>query len=382
MRIGLHTGAPVLAVHRYVGLDVHRAARIAAAGHGGQVLLSQATRDLGEADLPAEASLLDLGEHRLKDLQRPEHLYQLVLPDLPANFPPLKTLDRSHHNLPVQMTPLVGRGEAVRQVVELLAREDVRLVTLTGPGGIGKTRLALQVAAELVDRFADGIYLVALGPVADPDLVIGTIAQILGLRELGSATPEENLKTYLADKDMLLVLDNLEHVVGAGLRLMNLLIACPGITMLATSRVSLHLRGEHEFAVPPLALPVQRAVRSQGGVAGAEPDLEALTHYAAVALFIERAQAVKRDFAVTGANAPAIAEICARLDGLPLAIELAAARTRLLPPQALLARLSSRLHLLTGGPRDLPERQQTLRNTIAWSYDLLSSEERTLFRRL
>lgn len=380
VRIGLHTGAPLLAAHRYVGLDVHRAARIAAAGHGGQVLLSQATRDLGEAELPPGARLLDLGEHRLKDLQRPEHLYQLLLPDLPADFPPLRTLDRVQHNLPVQMTPVVGRTEAIHQVMDLLLRADVRLATLTGPGGIGKTRLALQAAAELVDAFADGVYLVALGLIADPELVVGTIAQTLGLRELGSAAPEENLKVYLADKHVLLVLDNFEQVVGAGPHVMDLLVACPQIKVLATSRTALHLRGEHEFAVPPLALPARQMARPGSGVT--DSDLAGLAQYAAVALFIERAQAVKHDFVVTSANAPAIAEICARLDGLPLAIELAAARVRLLPPQALLARLSSRLKLLTGGPRDLPERQQTLRNTIAWSYDLLAPQEQALFRRL
>lgn len=386
VRIGLHTGAPVLAAGRYVGLDVHRAARIAAAGHGGQVLLSQSARDLAESELPEGARLLDLGEHRLKDLQRPEHLYQLVAADMSATFPPLKTLDRARHNLPVQLTPLVGRSEAVLQVVSLLARDDVRLVTLTGPGGIGKTRLALQTAAELVDRFADGVYLVALGPIADPDLVTGTIAQTLGMWALGSASLAENLQSYLAEKDILLVLDNFEHLLAAGPRIMELLVACPQVTMLATSRVSLHLRGEHEFEVAPLGLPDRFTARSRGSRGGRvgvmDGDLAGLTQYAAVALFIERSQAVKSDFAVTGSNAPAIAEICARLDGLPLAIELAAARVRLLPPQALLARLSSRLNLLTGGARDLPERQQTLRNTIAWSYDLLAPQEQALFRRL
>ena len=380
VRIGLHTGAPVLAAKRYVGLDVHRAARIAAAGHGGQILLSQATRDLAEADLPDGARLVDLGEHQLKDLQRPEHLYQLLLPHLPADFPPLRTLDRAHHNLPVQLTPLVGRREAVGQISELLTRDDVRLVTLTGPGGIGKTRLAVQVAAEVVDHFADGVYLVALGPIADPDLVMSAIAQTLGLRDLGSVAPEDSLKTYLADKTLLLVLDNVEHVIAAAPRIMQVLTACPRLTVLATSRVSLHLRGEHEFAVPPLDLPARRRARARASLTQA--DLASLTTYAAVALFIERAQAVKRDFTVTNANAPAIAEICARLDGLPLAIELAAARVRLLTPQALLARLSSRLKLLTGGPRDLPERQQTLRNAIAWSHDLLAPQEQILFRRL
>jgi predicted ATPase/class 3 adenylate cyclase len=379
VRIGLHTGTPLVTAERYIGLDVHRAARIAAAGHGGQVLLSEATQALALDTLPAGASLRDLGEHRLKDLQRPERLYQLVLPGLPDDFAPLKTLDRAHHNLPVQLTPLVGRAAAVRQVVELLAQEHVRLLTLTGPGGIGKTRLALQAAAEQVELFADGVYLVPLAAIADPALVLPTIAQTLGLREAGSATPEESLKGYLADRQVLLVLDNIEQVIGAGPQVVDLLAACPRIKVMATSRISLHLRGEHEYPVPALDLPAPDAGRS-GTLT--RPDLQALTQYAAVALFIERAQAVKPDFAVTAANAPAIAEICARLDGLPLAIELAAARIRLLPPQALLARLSSRLKLLTGGPRDLPERQQTLRNTIAWSHDLLAPDEQTLFRRL
>jgi predicted ATPase/class 3 adenylate cyclase len=380
VRMGLHTGAPMLAAGRYIGLDVHRAARIAAAGHGGQVLLSEATAGLARDHLPVGAALVDLGESQLKDLQRPERIYQLVLPDLPRDFPPLKTLDRAQHNLPMQLTPLVGRDEAVRQVAGLLTRPDVRLVTLTGPGGIGKTRLALQVAAELVDRFADGVYLVSLGAIADPDLVIGAIAQTLGVRELGSAGREENLKTYLAGKTVLLVLDNVEQVIGAAPRVLELLMTCPGVNVLATSRVSLRLRGEHEYAAPPLSLPARRTPGVASGAVDA--DLAELAQYAAVALFIERAQAVNRQFALTSANALAIAEICARLDGLPLAIELAAARTRLLSPQALLARLSSRLALLTGGARDLPERQQTLRNTIAWSYDLLAPAEQALFRRL
>ncbi len=380
-RMGLHTGAPLLTAGGYVGLDVHRAARIAAAGHGGQVLLSQATRDLALAEPLPNASLRDLGEHRLKDLQVPERVYQLTLADLPTDFPPLRTLDRVRHNLPVQLTPLVGRETAVREVCALIERDDVHLVTLAGPGGVGKTRLALQVAAEEADRFADGVYLVALGPVTDPGLVAPTIAQALGLREAGSVTPEDTLRGYLADRHVLLVLDNFEQVVGAGPSLAALLAACRGLKALVTSRIALHLRGEREYPVLPLALPARRSTRAAGPRATLA-DLEALTQYAAVALFIERARAVKPEFEVTAASAPAIAEICARLDGLPLAIELAAARVRLLPPQALLSRLSNRLKLLTGGALDLPERQQTLRGAIAWSHDLLTPDERVLFRRL
>jgi predicted ATPase/class 3 adenylate cyclase/Tfp pilus assembly protein PilF len=382
VRIGLHTGAPQLVGDHFIGLDVHRAARIAAAGHGGQVLLSEATRTLGQGELPEGARLHDLGEHLLKDLQRPERLYQLVLPDLPADFPPLKTLDRARHNLPIQPTPLIGRDEAIGALTGLLARDDVRLVTLTGPGGIGKTRLALHVAANLVGQFADGVYLVALGSIADHDLVAGAIAQTLGLREAGSTAPEESLLGYLADKTVLLVLDNFEQVVGAAPLLARLQSRCAGLKLLVTSRISLRLRGEQTYAVSALDLPTRRPAGRTTGPQTPPPDLEALTQYTAVALFIERARAVSREFQVTAANAPAIAEICAQLDGLPLAIELAAARIKLVPPQALLARLSSRLKLLTGGPRDLPERQQTLRNAIAWSYDLLAPDEQTLFRRL
>jgi predicted ATPase/class 3 adenylate cyclase len=370
VRMGLHTGEPRLASGGYVGLDVHRAARIGAAGHGGQILVSQTTHDLVEAELPTGARLRDLGEHRLKDLQRPEHLYQLVLPDLPAEFPPLKTLDRQVHNLPEQPTPLLGRDQEVDAVRTLLLREEVRLVTLTGPGGIGKTRLGLQVAAELTDSFAGGVFLVALAPIADPGLVTPTIAQTLGLRETGSRSASESLKTYLAQQAVLLLLDNFEQVVTAAPEVAELLAACPRLKALVTSRQVLHLRGEHEYPVPPLELPEGPA------------DEATLSRCAATALFIERALAVRPDFALTEDAAHAVAEICRRLDGLPLAIELAAARVKLLSPQTTLARLSSRLSLLTDGPRDLPARQQTLRGTIGWSYDLLAPAEQHLFRRL
>jgi predicted ATPase len=368
--MGLHTGEPLVAGEGYVGLDVHRAARIGGTGYGGQILLSQATRDLAESHLPDDAILRDLGEHRLKDLQRPEHLYQLVLPDLPADFPPLRTLDRHVHNLPEQPTPLLGREREVAAIRALLLREDVRLVTLTGPGGIGKTRLGLQVAADLSDPLADGVFLVALAPIADPRLVAPTIAQTLGLRETGSRSATESLKAYLAKQHVLLLLDNFEQVVAAVPVVAGLLADCPGLKMLITSREPLRVRGEHEYPVPPLALPTGPA------------DARTLWQYPATALFVERALAVDPAIAVTDATAAAITEICARLDGLPLAIELAAARVKVLPPEAMLARLSSRLKLLTGGARDLPERQQTLRSTIGWSYDLLTREEQVLFQRL
>jgi predicted ATPase/class 3 adenylate cyclase len=372
VRMGLHTGEPSLVSEGYLGLDVHHAARIMSAGHGGQVLLSQTTHDLVEHDLPDRVRLQDLGEHRLKDLQRPSHLYQLVIADLPAHFPPLKTLDSRPHNLPVQPTSLIGREKEVATVKQLLGREDVRLLTLTGPGGIGKTRLGLQVAAELSEHFVDGVFFVNLAPISNPAFVIPTIAQTLGLKEPGDQPLHGLLKAFLRGRQLLLLLDNFEQVVRAALPVAELLAACPKLKIVVTSRMALHLQAEHEFAVPPLALPDPKHL----------PDVVTLSQYEAVALFILRTQAVKPEFQVSNANARAIAQICARLDGLPLAIELAAARSKLLPPQALLARLGKRLAVLTTGARDAPARQQTLHNTIAWSYDLLAPDEQRLFRRL
>ncbi len=365
VRMGLHTGEPSLVSEGYVGLDVHYAARLMSAAHGWQVLLSQTTRDLVEHDLPEGVSLRDLGEHRLKDLQRPSRLYQLVIADLPAEFPPLKTLDVCFNNLPVQFTQLIGREQQIAAVQHLLHREDVRLVTLTGPGGTGKTRLGLQVAAELCDLFTDGVYFVNLAPISDAEFVVPTIAQTLGLREVAGQSLPERLQEELHQKQLLLVLDNFEQVVSAAPQLVDLLATCPRLKLLVTSREVLHVWAEHEFAMPPLAVPDPTH----------PPELAALPHYEAVTLFIERAQAVKSDFQVTDANARAVAEICMRLDGLPLAIELAAARVKLFTPQALLSRLEQRLQVLTSGARDAPIRQQSLRNTIAWSYELLHAQE-------
>ena len=370
VRMGLHTGEPLLSSAGYVGLDVHYAARIMSAGHGGQVLLSQSTRDLVEHGLPADVSLRDVGAHRLKDLQRKSHLFQLVIAGLPTDFPPLKTLDLHPHNLPVQPTALIGREKEVAAVQHLLCRDDVRLLTLTGPGGIGKTRLGLQVAADEAFRFADGVYFVNLAPLSDPALVLPTIASTLDLKESAGQALLDVLRAYLRNKELLLLLDNFEQVLSAAVPVADLLAACLKLKVLVTSRAVLYVRGEQEFAVPSLALPDPKHL----------PDLVALSQYEAVALFITRAQAVKPAFQVTSANAPAIAEICVRLNGLPLAIELAAARIKLLPPQALLGRLGQRLTVLTGGARDVPARQQTLRNTIAWSYNLLDATEQRLFR--
>jgi len=371
VRIALHTGAVAIRDAEYQGQPLNRIARLLSAGHGGQVLLSAATQELARDLLPPDAELRDMGVHRLKDLTHPEQIFQLVAPGLPADFPPLKTLDRRPHNLPAQPTALIGREQAIATVCSLLRRADVRLVTLTGPGGTGKTRLALQTAAELLEQFGDGVWFVNLAPISDPDLVATTIAQVLGAREHDNRPLLEQLKAYLREKRLVLLLDNFEQVAEAAPLVSELLAAAPGLKALATSRMPLHLSGEHEIAVAPLALPPSE-----------RSNVQTLTQYEAVRLFIERAQAVKADFAVTNANAPAVAEICERLDGLPLAIELAAARVKLFPPQALLARLSSRLQLLTGGARDLPERQQTIRNTIDWSYQLLGEDEKRLFSRL
>ncbi len=372
VRMGLHTGEPARTSEGYVGLDVHRAARIMSAAHGGQVLLSQTTCTLVEQDLPEDLSLRDLGEHRLKDLGRPRRLFQLVILDLPADFPPPRTLDTYPNNLPTQFTPFIGREQELAAVGQLLSREDVRLVTLTGPGGTGKTRLGVQVAAELTDSFADGVFFVNLAPVNDTALVVPTIAEALGMREAGGQPLRERLKGELQQKQMLLLLDNFEQVVSAAVQVVDLLAACPKLKVLVTSREALHVRAEQEFTVPPFPLPDLKHL----------PDLAALSHNAAVALFVSRAQAVKPDFQVTNANVRALVEICARLDGLPLAIELAAARMKLFSPQALLTRLSQRLAVLTSGARDAPVRQQTLRNTIAWSYNLLDPAEQQLFRLL
>ncbi len=372
VRMGLHTGEPVVTAEGYVGLDVHRAARICSAAHGAQVLLSQAAFDLARHAFPDGVAARALGAHRLKDLQQPERLYQLVVPGLPADFPPLRTLTSRPNNLPAQPTSLVGREREVAALLDLLREETVRLVTLTGPGGTGKTRLSLQAAADLLDDFEAGVFFVPLAPITDPALVASTVAQALGVRENPALTILEALREHLGTRPVLLVLDNFEQVTAAAPVVADLLGACPGVKALVTSRVVLHLRGEHEFPVPPLALP-----DPQQPASGA-----ALSQYAAVELFIQRAKAARPGFAIDDDNAPAVAEICYRLDGLPLAIELAAARIKLFSPRAMLARLEKPLDLLRGGARDLPDRHQTLRQAIAWSYDLLEEDEQVLFRRL
>ncbi|HEX2281789.1 MAG TPA: tetratricopeptide repeat protein [Thermomicrobiales bacterium] len=374
VRMALHTGAATPHDNDYLSPALNRLARLLAAGAGGQILLTEATRqlvrELSSTELPLE--VIDLGEHRLRDLNEAEHVFQLTAPGLPADFPPLKSLDRHTHNLPPQLTPFIGREALVKEIRTRLEQPAVRLLTLTGPGGAGKTRLALQVATELVGAYADGVWFVPLASVTSVTLVVASIAGVLGVRESSAEPLESSLRAYLKSRRLLLVLDNFEHVVDASPLVADLLSHCPDIQVLVTSRAPLHLSGEYELPIPPLELPSpERPLRLDDALASE-----------AVRLFVDRARAVQNHFELTEDNAEAIVAICRRLDGLPLAIELAASRVRLLPPKAILARLDSRLALLTGGGRDLPERQQTLRGAIAWSHDLLDPALQTLFRRL
>jgi predicted ATPase/class 3 adenylate cyclase len=384
VRMGIHAGEAAVVGGSYLGLAVNRAARIAGVAHGGQVLLSETVRNLIAGRLPAGAGLLDLGAHRLKDLREPERLHQLTAPDLAATFPPLATLDARPNNLPTQLTSFVGREEELAAACDLLAAN--RLVTLTGPGGTGKTRLSLQVAASAIDDHPDGVFFVPLETVRDPALVASRIAAEIGLAESGGRSGQEILIEWLAGKRVLLVLDNFEQVAEAGPIVAEILRAAAGLKVIVTSRSPLRVSGEQEFPVPGLPVPPDPGRLSayelalQGGAGRVDPAL--LTTYEAVRLFIARAVAVRPDFSVTNENAPAVAAICARLHGMPLAIELAAARVKLLSPDAILTRLVHQLDVLAAGARDLPARQQTLRGAIAWSYDILDDPLRRLLDRL
>ena len=373
LRLALHTGPVETRDGDYFGPTLNRTSRLLATAHGGQSLLSESTAVMVREYLLGNMTLKGLGEHRLKDLQRPESVYQLVCPPLPVDFPPLRSLEGRPHNLPLQLTLFVGRETALADAASRLRNPGTRLLTLLGPGGTGKTRIALQLAAECLHDFTDGAFFVALDPVRDTEHVAMAIASALGLKEGGGSEVRGAVGDFLASRNLLLVLDNFEQVVEAGPLVSDLLRRAPGIKIVVTSRESLRISGEKVVPIAPLELPSLEHM----------PSLDQLVQFEAVRLFIDRAMAVKPDFAVTNANAPAVAEICHRLDGLPLAIELAASRIRLFAPGALLARLAHGMGAtLAGGSRDLSARQQTLRGAIAWSVDLLSPDERMLFTRL
>ena len=375
VRIGIHTGkAEVQKGGLYYGyITLSHVQRVMSVGHGGQVLISFTTQALVQDELPEGVELRDLGQRQLKDLTRPEHIFQLVIPNLPADFPPLKIPQSFPHNLPAQLTSFVGREHELAEVKQLLS--NTRLLTLTGPGGTGKTRLSLQLAAEVLDtkQFPDGVWLVELAPLADPTLVTQTVASTLGVREQPGRTLLDALTDYVRAKTMLLILDNCEHLIETSAQFTHsLLRAAPRLKILATSRESLGIGGETAYRVPSLPLPDPQQLHS----------LDALSQNDCVRLFVDRALAAYPPFRLKEKNALAIADICRRLDGIPLAIELASARTKVFPPEEIAERLDDRFRLLMGGSRTALERHQTLFALIEWSHNLLSEPERMLLRRL
>ena len=371
VRCGLHAGVVERRDNDYYGSAVNRAARIMSAAHGGQVLLSQAVADLMDGRVPAGVGLLDLGAVRLRDLASPERLYQILHPTLQRAFPPLRSLEATPNNLPQEMSSFIGREQALAEVTQLLG--NTRLLTLVGVGGLGKTRLSLHVAADVMDDFPDGVWLAELAPLADPRLVPHAVATVLGVKEEAGRPVEEALAAFVKDRQLLLVLDNCEHLVHACAELAKeLLEAGPRVKIIASSREHLHVAGETTYPMPTLAVPdAQHALSA-----------DALAQCEAARLFAARAAAAQPAFRITDQNAPAVADICRRLDGIPLAIELAAARVRAMSAEKIAERLGDRFHLLTGGDKTALPRQQTLRALIDWSYDLLSAGERALFRRL
>src|SRR5687767_8746260 len=367
VRMGLHAGEAEVRASDYHGQALNRAARIMSAGHGGQILLSSITAELAREHLPADVSLQDLGEHHLRDLVRPEHLFQLLAPDLQIEFPAIKSLNSLPNNLPPQLTTFIGREREMQEARKLLA--STRLLTLIGPGGTGKTRLSLQLAADQLSEFKDGVWLVELAPLSDPTFIPSTIASVLELHEVPGIPLMSIIIDYLRAKQLLLILDNCEHLVEASAQIADqLLHACPQLKIIASSREALGIDGETVYRVPSLSMP--------------DPSSTSLMDYEATRLFIDRAAKAEPRFHLTDHNALSIAQICRRLDGIPLAIELAAARVKLFTPEQIAERLDDRFKLLTGGSRTALPRQQTLRALIDWSYQSLNETEQRALRRL
>ncbi len=370
VRMGLHTGYAEERNADYLGPAVNRTARLMSIGHGGQVLLSGSTRELAHSDLPAGVSLLDLGSHRLKDLTEAEQVWQLTIEGLLADFPPLKSLDTLPNNLPMQVTSFRGREHDLEGVDKLLAAH--RLLTLVGAGGIGKTRLAIQVGADLLDHYPDGVWLVDFAAITDPELVSSVIAKVVGMSQVEGRRVDESIPPWLKRKTLLLILDNCEHLLGPVAILADAIHRnCPQVRILSTSRQALGVSGEQVMRLSSLDVPHK--------IADLTP--EAAVEFGAVALFVDRAQLIDRSFSLTDDTAPVVAEICRRLDGIPLAIELAAARVKVLSIPNLAQRLNERFKILTGGSRTALPRQKTLSALIDWSYDLLTPQEQMLFRR-
>ncbi|CAN5480562.1 LuxR family transcriptional regulator [soil metagenome] len=370
VRMGIHTGEPTLTQEGYVGSDVHLGARICAAAWGGQIVVSSPTAALLSSGLE-EVTLRPLGHHALKDIDERVELYQAVAAGLTQDFPPLRTVGSQPTNLPPRLAPLIGRERELASLAELFSSPETTVVTIVGPGGTGKTSVAAALGAQVLSSFPDGVFFVDLSPLNDAALVIPALAQALSLKEAPGRTLQQSLTEHLSSKDMLVILDNFEHVIEAAPEVSSLLTGAPGLRVVVTSREALRIEGERVVSLAPLDVP-----------SADQDDPDEVARSAAVSLFTERARAVKADFSLTKDNAPDVAAICRRLDGLPLAIELAAARVTLLSPSSLLARLDRGLKVLTSGRRDASARQRTLRGAIEWSYGLLTEYEQMLFRRL
>jgi predicted ATPase/class 3 adenylate cyclase len=371
VRMGLHTGEAEEREGDYFGPALNRGARLMAAAHGGQVLVSSAAAQIVADQLPDPVTLMELGEHRLKDLSTQEFIFQIRHPELTQDFPPLRTLDELPNNLPLELTSFVGRKKEIGQVASLL--NEVKLLTLTGVGGVGKTRMALQVAADSIDQYGDGVWFVELGALSDPELIPKQVSVAMGVQEQADRPIERTLLEVASHKNLLLILDNCEHLIeGVAALADRLLRSCPEVRLLATSREPLGVSGEMVWALPPMPLPSS----------GVDPDPDVLGAIESISLFVDRARLVDREFLLSRDNAAACAEICYRLDGVPLAIELAAARVSALSPQQIAERLNHRLALLVKGKRTALPRQQTLRAAIDWSYELLTLDEQHLFRHL